>query len=229
MEQKYGIFPATDTLHNPIILEWEEIQGNTDELAQKIKSLSDILTSSYAQTEVEFAHKMPELVPNDFMLKSLAPLLDQGADAVDWDLFQQKTEEHLNQFFATTDWKAYSSSQEVHIFILARDKKTNNPLGVIQFFTKSDFPKGSIKAALFGVIPSAQDRGIEKILMSALFKIFPNIQRIFLHTRSTNTKAISAYKAWGFFEYESTLPNWTNLEYLADQTNTLQNVAEMLK
>lgn len=135
------MFIASDILNNPITFEYEEIRGQTDRLSEKIKSLSEILVPSYAQSEVEFARKKPEDVPNDFMLKSLAPLLDEKTNDIDWSLFQQKTENLLRQFFVTMDWKASSGAQDIHIFVVARNKETDKALGVIQFMITPDIEK----------------------------------------------------------------------------------------
>lgn len=221
MNKKSGTFISKDSLNNLIILEWKEIPGQTDELAQEIKSLSEILVPSYAQTEVEFAQKKPEAVSNDFMLKPLAPMLEQG---VDCGLFQRKIEDHLKQFFVTMDWKASSGAQDVYFFVVAKDKASHKQLGVMQFFTTPDFEEGTIKAALSGVIPIAQNRGLEKLLMSSIFKLRPEVKRIFLHTRSTNTKAINAYKEWGFTEFAGKLPHWIDLEYVAERSKDLQEI-----
>lgn len=226
MNKKSGIFLANDVLNNPITLEWEEVGGQTDRLSEKIKSVSDILVPAYTQTEVDFARKRPEAVSNDFMLKSLAPLLDQGAPQVDWKLFEQKTEALLEQFFATMDWKKSSGAQNVNIFVVAKDKETGKALGVIQFLISPEFAENNVKAALYGVIPSVQDRGLENLLMSAIFRLRPDIKRIFLHTRSTNQRAILKYEDWGFTHFAGKLPGWTDLEYLAEQSDVLQNMAE---
>ncbi len=228
MNKKNGIFLTADTLNNSIILEWKIIQGGSDTLNEKIKSLSEILAPSYAQTEVDFARKKPEAVLTDFMLKSLASQLESGVEKVDWDLFHKKVETHLKQFFTTMDWKKSSGTSDVHFFIIAKDKTTSKPLGMIQFFTTPEFEKGTIKAALSGVIPTAQNRGLEKILMSSIFKLQPETKRIFLHTRSTNSNAISSYKEWGFTEFNGSIPNWTDLEYFTNQVNTLQDTSKSL-
>jgi ribosomal protein S18 acetylase RimI-like enzyme len=226
MNKKSGFFLANDVLNNPIILEWEEISGHTERLSEKIRSLSHILVQSYTATEVEFARKKPEDVPNDFMLKSLASLLDQDVSKVDWNLFQQKIETILGQFFATMDWTNSSGAQDVNIFVTIKDQKTEKSLGVIQFLITPEFAKNDIKAALYGVIPSAQNRGLEKVLMSSIFKLRPDVKRIFLHTRSTNQQAIRDYENWGFAHFSGKLLNWADLEYLVEQSDVLQKIAD---
>lgn len=213
----YGTFIAYDAVNNPIVLEWKKVYGHTDALAQEIRNLSPILIRAYTQSELEFARKKPEEVPSDFMLKSLASYLDTG----DWNLFEQKLREHLHHFFMTMDWKAGSHPEDVHIFVDARDKHTNEMLGAIQFFTSPQFQSGSIKAALFGVIPSAHSRGIEKLLMSSIFTIDSDIKHIFLHTRATSSKMIEAYLSWGFVTVTGKLPNWTDLEYRVETSHKL--------
>ena len=112
--------------------------------------------------------------------------------------------------------------------MIAKDKVSKKSLGAIQFFTTPDFKEGTIKAALSGVIPTAQDHGLEKLLMSSIFRLQPEVKRIFLHTRSTNITAIDAYKELGFTEFEEKLPNWIDLEYIANQSDTLQTVSKDL-
>lgn len=228
MNRKNGSFLAQDSLNNSIILEWEEVSGHSDRLAEKIKSISSILAASYAQTEVVFARQKPELVSTDFMLKSLAPFLVHGAQNVDWNSFQKKTESLLKDFFSTFDWVKSSGAHDINFFVMAHEKKTGQSLGVIQFFITPEFELNTIKAALYGVIPSAQNRGLEKMLMSSIFRLRPHITRIFLHTRSTNQQAITDYQNWGFTQFAGVLPNWTDLEYLAERSDTLQKVSDCL-
>lgn len=119
MNKKSGIFLTQDILGNSIILHWEEISGKTEKLNEKIKSLSEILVSSYTKTEVEFARNKPEDIPSDFMLKSLASLLEQGTNKIDWKIFEEKTKNILEQFFMTMDFTKHSGSQDINILGLA--------------------------------------------------------------------------------------------------------------
>jgi ribosomal protein S18 acetylase RimI-like enzyme len=225
---KNGTFVTHDIYNSPIVLEWEEIAGNTERLAEKIKQSADILVPAYTNTEVDFARKRPDLVANDFMLKSVAPLLAHNIQTVDWALFEEKTRDLLAQFFATTDWVKYSNSQDINIFVTAIDEQTGDRLGVIQFLISSEFGPHTIKAALYGVIQSVQGRNVEQLLMCSIFRIRPDVKRIFLHTRSTNEAAVAQYKDWGFAEFVGKLPHWTDLEYITERSETLQKVAGSL-
>ncbi len=225
MNTKNGCFLAHDAHGSSLLLNWEEIPGHTEQLNDKIKSLTNIFVSAYTKTEVEFARKKPEDITNDFMLKSLSSLVAQGVDKTDWQLFEKQTAEILQQFFMNTDWAKYSGHQDKHIFVTVHDQ-TGAPLGALQFFTTPDFESGHIKAALFGVLPAANNRRIEKVLMAAIFKLRPSLKRIFLETRTTNERAIALYESWGFTRFAGKLPNWANLEYFADKSDVLQKVVE---
>lgn len=216
----YGNFIAYDLEQKPVLLEWQEIPGKTDELDQKIKSLTHLLASSYTTTELLFAQKKPDLVSTDFILKYLTPFFQQKQ--IDWQLIEQKINEHLIHFFSNFSWKENSNREDKNIFIIAKDPTTKENIGVIQFIIAPDYEKETIKAALYGVIPSLQNRGIERLLMASIFKIKPDINRIFLHTRSTNVHLITLYTSWGFTEFAGQLAGWTDLEYIAARSKMLQ-------
>ncbi len=118
----------------------------------------------------------------------------------------------------------------------ARDEKTNELLGFITLLSRASYPPGTVKVMAFAVAPAYQNRGIGKILMSTVFKIFPNLTRLFLCTRITNQTAIEAYKAWGFtpdaepiMDHPFNLKHWIFLSYYPAATNTLQTAAMQLK
>jgi RimJ/RimL family protein N-acetyltransferase len=222
---KKGTFIVNITPLHSIFFAWEEIPGKTIQLNQKIKEVSKILVPAYTKTEVTFAQQKSDEVANDFMLKSLAPLLKYNV--IDWHMFEQKTYEILERFFATMDWNASSKKDDLSIFVTAHDQASGKDIGVIQFPIHPDFGQNNIKAALYGVLPLFQNRGIEQLLMSSIFAVRPDIQRIFLHTRSTNEQAINLYKKCGFVEFEGTLPNWIDLEYMVKGSSILQKTAGM--
>lgn len=215
---------AQDSYQYNIVLHIQTVMGTDPRINEIIRSASDVLVSSYKKTELHFAKSNPELIGTDFMLKKLQPLFANGSCHVDWKLIENEIEIILRSFFENTNWHLYGKSGDQHVFITAFDQLSGQKLGFIQFFSQADFEPDTIKAALFGVLPSAQERCIEKLLMSSIFKYYPNLKRIFLHTRSTNQREIMLYQSWGFEYFEGKLPNWTDLQYLADQSNELQKV-----
>lgn len=224
MNREHVLLLSHDEQSTSILLECYTIAGNTDALSQMVISLIDILVPSYTITEIDFAKKHPDLVAQDFMLSALFPLLQ--VKSIDWNLFEIKTEELLTIFFKTTNWKGYSNTDETYIFVVARDQKSNERLGMIQYIISPKFEADAVKVALCGINPSAHNRGIEELLMSTIFHVRPHVQRIFLHTRSSNDHSIMLYTSWGFIEVKGDIPYWTDLEYRSNSSERLQQTAK---
>jgi len=179
--------------------------------------------------ELQFARKHPELVAQEHFLKPLAPLFCDGIKKIDWNLAEKQLKTILKKLFTESDFSKFSGAGDVHLFVVAKNKKTESPLGLIQFLITPDYEHGTVKAAYYGVLSTEHGRAIEKLLMSAIFKLLPIvIKRIFLHTRTTNEKAIKLYYSWGFSKFPGELTNWTNVEYKADQSHNLQKTAAMI-
>ena len=218
-----GHFSALDTDKKTISLDWELIAGNSPRLTAKIRLLSECFVYAYTEQELEFAHACPGEVKDEHFLKSLAPLFGAADAAVNWDLVQLEIRNIFENFFATTDF-VDAQSGDLHIFVVAKDAD-GRTCGAIQFFVTPQDPVGSVKAAMFGVLPAGQNRGIDKLLMSSIFKLLPETDRLFLHTRKTAVRAIERYHKWGFTPFTGPLEKWLDLEYLVDGSSVLQNVA----
>ena len=218
---KSGSFTTHDANGNPVIIEWEKIEGQSPRLTEKIKEVADILAYAYSKQEIEFARVHPEAVPNEYFLKAIAPLFSEGVENVDW----QKAEEQLMQIFthmfSTADFAQYASPSDISLFVVAKDAKSNQILGLNQFLITPEFPYGTVKSAYFGIAQEAQARGVEKLLMSIVFKLIPDTKRIFMHTRTTNQNMIALYQSWGFTEFPGTLAHWIDLEYVTEKSEQL--------
>jgi ribosomal protein S18 acetylase RimI-like enzyme len=225
---KTGTFITKDATGMPIELEWERIESLSPRLNEKIKSLSEILVQAYTYQEVQFARKYPEAVPNEYFLKHVASLFKDGVEKVNWNLVEEQLKAIFHQLFTTTDFGQFSGTEDIHLFVVAKDKETKLSLGLIQFLITPEYAFGTVKAAYFGVMPAAQNRGLEKLLTSSIFAVLPNVTRIFLHTRITNEKALVAYNSWGFTQFSGPLAFWTDMEYRAGQSTILQKTAETL-
>lgn len=221
--KKSGTFLVYNRFNSPIVLSWQLISGKTELLDTKLKELTPLLVPTYLEQEFGFAQKCPELAAEDFMLKSIAPLL--AKQPIDWLQVKEEIKKILTDFFASINWSQYSGAEDCNIFVIARDQNTKQKLGVIQFLLRPEFGENNVKAALFGVLPAAHNQGIEELLISSIFKIQPTIKRIFLHTRTTNQQLIERCKSWEFTEFSGPLAHWIDLEYLAEKSETLQKIA----
>jgi ribosomal protein S18 acetylase RimI-like enzyme len=183
----------------------------------------------YTKMELEFARQYLDLVPQEMFLKPLAPLFEHGLQQVDWQQAEEQLKEVLSNFFTSTDFANYAGPEDINIFVTAKDPASGALLGLIQFLVTSDYNYGTVKVALYGVAANAHDSGIELMLMSSIFKLIPEVSRIFLHTRKTNQSALDLYRAWGFKQFAGPLANWTDMEYLAEHSDMLQKTAQLLQ
>lgn len=219
----FGQFSTKDSNELPIIIEWEKIDPKTIRLTEKIKLVSPLLIKAYSEIETEFARKKPESIATDMFLKSLEPLLKDGLEKVDWNLAKKKITLILNDFFTKMDWSMYSKPDELHFFMTAKNEESKDPLGVIQFIISPEHAFGTVKVELYdGIESKAPNNDLQKILLSSIFKLIPDINRIFFHTRITNLTGIKIHKALGFTEFPGNLQNWLDLEYKIEKSKTLQ-------
>lgn len=220
INQNSGTFSVKDINGKPIVLQWNKIEGKSPELTQQIRDVKEILIETYTQQELEFAHKHPDAVKNEYFLKPLAPLFEK--ETIDWDIVESQVRAIFHQFFTTTDFAQFCKDDEKQILVKAFDQAPGKMLGFIQFISSSDYPTDSIKAGMFGVATDAKDRGLYELLMTVIFKLVPSVQRIFIHVRSTNEKGLSLYKSWGFIPMVEAQGYWVNLEYVVQNNTYLQ-------
>ena len=225
---KNGAFTCRDTLGMPIVLAWHAFDAASSQFSHAIQDASNILVETYTQQEVQFTHKHPEAVPHEYFLKSLESLFNNGIENVDWNLVSEQTQAIIQRFFMETDFSKFLGKQDITIVVTARDQNSGELLGLIQLLVTPDFAYGNVRVGYYGVTSTAQARGLEKLLMSAIFKLLPLTTRIFLHTRSTNEQILNTYYSWGFVQFTGTLEYWPDLEYLADRSYGLQETAKTI-
>lgn len=211
-----------------LILSWEAMPTNAPSLARQINALAPILVSTYVPMEIDFAQAYPEAISEEFFLKPLIKHFQDGPHKVSWEKVEQDLTANLTKFFAETDFSQFAQPEELCILVKAQNKETQEVLGIIQFLITPEYEYGTVKSGLYGVLPTHKDQGIEKILMSSLFKVLPQTKRIFLHTRVTNQAALNLYQSWGFRKFEGPLPYWTDMEYISNQEEGLQKLAQTL-
>lgn len=234
--QASGAFGAVDKAGATLTFEWEKLEVSDLVFAEKLKSLSDIYVQAYAPVWVRFLQKNPETITSIDRFKFLEPLFKQGIDSVDWNFVAEKLMVRGRQVFgdlaAGDHWK-----HTVSWFVVVKNQAV--PIGFVQFFLKPEYPFGTIKVKNLMLLPSAQHRGIGKLLMSSIFKIMPSVdlKRLVLTALQTNKRAITAYASYNFKPYEdknkqirphSLDPYYVRMEYLTDQSDVLQNESQKL-
>ncbi len=227
LEAKNGTYDVTkgDT---PLILEWYGIKSRSPKHTDLIKQSTDILVQTYVSMERQFAQTHPEAVKTEMFLKPLIPLLSKGLASVDWHKAEQILYDTIHNFFASTDFAQFAGPDDICLFVLAKTKHSKELCGIIQFLVTPEYAQGDVKVGMFGIAPHAEHLGLENVLMSSVFRIIPQVKRLFLHTRKSNKKALDLYRSWGFTPYPGPLPYWCDMEYNTDQAQSLQEVAQSL-
>ena len=227
----------------PIKLEWKRTSLQSSDFSEITKSVSEIAVQAYASVETQFLHEYPQAVLEDEYLKFFEPLFVNGIEIVDWSLVEAEQQAKMKSIFemdltSMAPEVIASLPKDTYFFVMARDVATSQLIGFIQFAVAPYYPSGDVKVISIVVAPEEQNRGLGKLLMSSVFKIIPNIQRVFLSTRPTNKVAIQAYQAWGFTlddnpiqdPYWKAIENhWIYFDYKVNKTDILQNSIEFIE
>jgi len=234
-----GKFLAKDKTGRSVILEWMKTDIQAPEYVAGMKSIAEIASQAFTAVELQFLRAHPEAVMQDDFLEQYVPFFEKGPEFVDWMAVESKLQSNMKQMHEM-DLSAYGPDflkpffNDVYFFVVAKDQETQAPLGYVTFSIAPEYVDGDIKAFGIGVAPSAQNRGLGKLLMSSIFTIMPQIKRIFLSTRVTNDNAIRAYRAWGFTPDLDPVqePNmklikehWNFMEYKIESSDVLQKIA----
>ena len=179
-----GTFEAKDKSGASILLEWIKLNTQSPEFAETLKSIGDVTATAYITVESGFLQANPDLKLDDPYLKQFEEFFKNGHKNVDWPAVEKKIYQVIKQFYSIDHSKF--SAENIYFFVTAKDKTTREMLGAVVFFVMPEYPSGDIKCTSFAVAPSAQGRGLGKLLMSSIFRITQGFDRLFLCTRTTS-------------------------------------------
>lgn len=145
-----------------------------------------------------------------------------------WDLVEEEIKKMLRQLVTSDEYVSWFTPDDIHFIVTANNDSSSSPLGLIHYVISPKIAENEAKICTLGVAPPMQQLGLGKLLVSSIFKIMPNIKRLFLLTRITNHQAQNMYNALRFTQFPSEFANWVNLEYLTDRERKLQEYAEKL-
>lgn len=232
-----GSLTTQDKREKPIILKWYIRSTSDPDFNDLMKSISSLAIQAFASVELEFLKKFPEALKTERMYQSITLEADSDNQDAYWKEIASKLGHIINQMYTKTDWSKFPS-EDLYIFVTAWDAESKKQLGFITFFMRPHYPYGTIKVTAIGVLPEAQGKGLGKLLMSSVFSIIPEIQKVFLCTRVTNQNALRAYRSWGFTQDKEPIKEpghvfdpayWTFMEYQTNKSKALQTLATQVK
>lgn len=238
--KKSGQFLAKDKHGTSVVFEWSKTNIVSSDFAAAMKDAWEFARDAYTSVEMQFLKAFPDVVGKEPYFKPFESLFQNGFVNVDWKaaevIMQSILQGHFvfdPAIFPEQIKKMYENDQA--FLVVARDAKTEKSLGFITFIIRTNYAAGDVKVMSFAVDVAHQKRGLGKLLMSSIFRIVPDIKRIFLATRVTNDIALKAYGSWGFvkddkpvLDHAFNLEHWTFMEYKTEQSDVLQKVAARL-
>lgn len=234
--KKTGYLVAKDKTGEAIIIEWHKVNGTDPEFVQYSNEACDLLTKAFLPVYMRFLRTHPDINfkelskrdPSNLCVQ-LEPLLEQGYQAVDWELVEKRVEELSRQcwqFMIQT-----SNAHALYFFIFAQSPANNQLLGVVIHAIDEETQRGAVVCGQFAVLPEKQQRGIGKLLMASTLKIIPALTTIVLGgVDLDNTIALKAYESWGFVRGVPQTPQALSIpmRYELSDTGVLKQVAETL-
>ena len=234
-EHSTGSLKAKDKKNNELVLQWHILTTQSALFAPSMNKIGDLASQAFASVEFDFLQAHPEAIPGEQLYQSITPLFQNNA-SIDWPEVKDRIYSIINQLYTKTDWSKFGAD-DVYVIVTVHDHESDTLLGFITFFIRPNYPYGVCKVTAMGVAQQAQNRGLGKLLISSIFKIIPEAERIFLSTRVTNAKALAAYHSWGFTTDHNPIQEpghvfnpdyWIFLEYVTSNSDTLQKTAENL-
>lgn len=180
-----------------LIIEWKKSDILSPDLAYFKKTICEFASQELAPVELQFLRAYPETVSHELFLRPCASLLENGAD---WKTIEAKIQETIQQFYQM-DLSKFGPEiikpllDDVYFFATLKNTE-DHLLGFILFAVTPALPFGDIKVINLLV----RNPGLEKSLLSSIFTLIPQTQRIFLFVRPTNKNALEMYSALGFTE-----------------------------
>lgn len=240
MNNQTGQLIGKDKLNNSVIVEWQKTNITSPIFAGVMAEVWDFAREAYLPVEMNFLKAFPDVVGKEPYFKAFEPLFKDGVENVDWAAAERVMADLLKNHFVFDPSKFSEQvvkmfADDICFFVTLKEASSRKTIGFITILMRKSYAQGDAKIMSFAVDPAHQNRGLGKLLMSAIFKIMPDVQRIFLCTRVTNEAALKAYRSWGFItdpqpimDHPFNLEHWTFLHYPVRNSIILQSAAARL-
>lgn len=203
-------------------------------------SLADFAAEKLSESELVFLKTYPEAASTELFLRACHPLLATGTENADWHEVQQIIKNSIKQFYLA-DLSKFGPElikpllNDVYFCATVRKADDKYPLGFLLFSITPALAFGEVKVINFFIKEENKNEAICNLFMGLIFKILPQVNRIFLFARPTDSSVIETYVAMGFKSTKN-LPQDPNhvinhkymisLDYTTNDSKILQRAAE---
>ena len=235
-----GSLAVKDERGKPIIIEWQRADILSPGLSLFKRSICDLASEEIAPAELQFLQAHPEAASQELFLKACVPLLKNGAGAADWASIEEKIKTTIKQFYLT-DLSQFGPEvikplmDDLYFFGTVKNKGEDQVCGFFMFAITPALPFGNIKVINLLVSSKECSRGLEKAMLSSIFKLIPQTKRVFSFVRPTNEVALGIYRALEFVpdlalfldpNHKVNVNYLTPLEYRIELGRILQKTSE---
>lgn len=197
LSEQTGSLFLVDRHAKHVMLTWNILTAGSPSFEAHMLQIADLATAVFTGVETDFLKTYPEAIKSERLYQHMGPLFE---NIIDWQKVKESIHATIYQLYTKTDWSKFGN-EDIYIFITAHyPDQPDDVVGFVTFLAKPGYAHGNCKIIAMGVHETVQRCGIGTLLMNSIFTILPKIERIFLCTRVTNTKALNAYYAWGFKE-----------------------------
>jgi len=190
---------------------------------------------------LQFLQAHPQAAKQEVFQQSSAPLLEKNP--INWEEVRKNIHSSIRQFYEI-DLSNFGEAvikpllNDVYFIASLKEEDNEKLLGFMLLAKTPALPYGSIKVINLVVDPNEEDRSLDKLLLSGIYKIDPEVQDFFLFARPTDFVSLEKYRSWGFIEnkdprldpnHKIDLNSQIFMEYKSALSSTLQNEANNLK
>src|SRR5581483_1482142 len=160
----------------PILVEWYQTDIQSPVLVAFKKNICELASQILAPIEVQFLRAFPQAASQELFLKPCTPFFERGVEDVNWSEVEEKIKSTIKQFYLT-DLSKFGAHvikpllDDIYIFATAKEKISGKLLGFFMSSITPALPYGSVKVINLGISENERNRGLDRLLLSSLFKI----------------------------------------------------------
>ena len=232
-----GVFEIQDDAGALVKLEWYKTDITSSVLASFKKDISELASQILASSERQFLQAYPHAVESELFLRACAPFFEKGIEHVDWVEVESKIRSTIKQFYLM-DLSKFGDEiikpllDDIYLFAQVKEVQSGQLSGFIMTSITPALLYGNVKIIGIGIDPNKKNRGLEKVLLRAIFTIIPATKRLFLFTRPTNESDLKIYRDLGFTEDLHPIEDpkhKVNMEFLTLMEYKIENLSILQK